>query len=149
MILGHDIKTQEPVSVSLSKSRVIFVTGKRGSGKSHTLGVIAEELFLPLETGAEKTQRPLILLVDALGIFFTLCCPNPFLTERQLHPTALPVRLLVPGEPNQRYGADVVERMEQLGVCFGALRLPPNALSPSEWCEFFELSINEPSTGGT
>ncbi|MBI1924982.1 ATP-binding protein, partial [Candidatus Poribacteria bacterium] len=46
MVLGHDIKTQQSVEVSLSKSRVVFVTGKRGSGKSYTLGVIAEELYL-------------------------------------------------------------------------------------------------------
>jgi len=84
MVLGHDIKTQNPVEVSLDKSRVVFVTGKRGSGKSYTLGVIAEELYLTgSQVGAEN--RPLvstgstrrILMVDPLGIFFTFCCPNP------------------------------------------------------------------------
>lgn len=57
---------------------------------------------------------------------------------------SLPVRLLVPGDPLKRYGADVVERMETLGVQFVALRLNPSGLSPSEWCELFELPVNEP-----
>ncbi len=180
MILGHDIKTQQSVGVSLDKSRVIFVTGKRGSGKSYTLGVIAEELYLTGGTLSERSSqveaetRPLILLVDPLGIFFTFCCPNPewspFVTLRAgseiakeqsqtgQQPTregattshngqsaiGLPVRLLVPGDPAQRYGEDVVERMETLGVCFQSLRLNPSGLSPSEWCDLFGLSINEP-----
>ncbi|MBI1924641.1 ATP-binding protein [Candidatus Poribacteria bacterium] len=169
MVLGHDIKTQLPVEVSLDKSRVIFVTGKRGSGKSYTLGVLAEELYLQ---GSVAEIKPLvstgstrrILMVDPLGIFFTFCCPNPERTagETPLPPVhggdrrdalgsppraggvALPVRLLVPGDPATRYGEDVVERMETLGVCFQALRLNPSGLSPSEWCDLFGLSINEP-----
>src|SRR3972149_3731094 len=84
MILGHDIKTQQSVQVSLDKSRVVFVTGKRGSGKSYTLGVLAEELYLQ---GNTADARPLILMVDPLGIFFTFCCPNP---ERTFDEPALP-----------------------------------------------------------
>jgi DNA helicase HerA-like ATPase len=144
MVIGKDIKTDKTVEISLDKSRVVLVTGKRGSGKSYSLGVLAEELYLqdgPPESGEE---RPFILVVDALGIFFTFCRSNPSLTDGELGPIALPVRLLVPGEPTKRYGSDVVARMETLGVQFHPLRLPPSALSPSEWCDLFEVSVNEP-----
>jgi DNA helicase HerA-like ATPase len=37
-------KTGRPITLSADLSRVILICGKRGSGKSYTLGVIAEEL---------------------------------------------------------------------------------------------------------
>lgn len=131
MIIGKDIKKPNEVEFSSnSKSRVILITGKRGSGKSYTLGILAEELF----------EDNLILLVDPLGIFWTLCLPNPELDNSQ----GLPTTILVPGEPAKRYGSDIFEQKSQFGVEFRSLRLNPSAISPSGWCQLFDISISEP-----
>lgn len=48
---------------------VVFVAGARGSGKSYTLGVIAEEL-------AEKNPYVGVLIIDPIGIFWSMKLPN-------------------------------------------------------------------------
>ncbi|GEM_PF-209041 len=48
---------------------VVFVCGSRGSGKSYVLGVIAEEL-------AEKNKNVGIIVVDPIGVFWSMRFPN-------------------------------------------------------------------------
>ncbi len=48
---------------------VVFVCGSRGSGKSYVLGVIAEEL-------AEKNRNVGIIVVDPIGVFWSMRFPN-------------------------------------------------------------------------
>ncbi|MCR4336132.1 MAG: ATP-binding protein [archaeon] len=48
---------------------VVFVCGARGSGKSYVLGVIAEEL-------AEKNKNVGIIVVDPIGVFWSMRYPN-------------------------------------------------------------------------
>ena len=101
MNIGQDIKKNHQVECSTEKSRVVLITGKRGSGKSYTHGVFAEELFGDV----------LILVIDPLGIFWTFCLPN---TEANLGTEGLPTIVLVPGDPIARYGEDVFERKKNL-----------------------------------
>jgi len=125
MIIGFDIKKNTEVEFSTDQSRVVLITGKRGSGKSYTLGVLTEELF----------NDALLLLIDPLGIFWTFCLSD---TEN------LPVSVLTPGDPIARYGKDVFEQKSKLGVFFRSLRLNPSDISPSGWCQLFGLTISEP-----
>jgi len=131
MIIGKDIKKNNQVEFATDQSRVALITGKRGSGKSYTLGVLTEELF----------KCALILLVDPLGIFWTFCMPN---NENGKNPFPLPTTILVPGDPIARYGEDVFQQKLNLGLSFRPLRLNPNAISPSGWCQLFDLTISEP-----
>lgn len=151
MVLGTDLKSNRAVEISLDKSRVIFITGKRSYGKSYSAGVLVEEVYLASQ---HRYPRPLILLIDPLGIYFTFCQSNPEHMETPPLPPyeggikgggiSLPVRLLVPGDPENRYGRDVVSCMEHIGVNFHRLQLNPNSISPSSWCELLDFSINEP-----
>ena len=43
--IGNDYETDEVAYIRATGSRAVFICGKRGSGKSYTLGVIVEELF--------------------------------------------------------------------------------------------------------
>ena len=131
MNIGQDIKKNHQVEFSTEKSRVVLITGKRGSGKSYTLGVLAEELF----------NDALLLLIDPLGIFWTFCLSD---TEVDLDAGGLSTTVLTPGDPVARYGKDVYERKKKLGVVFRPLRLNPSDISPSGWCQLFGLTISEP-----
>ena len=51
------------------KPHVVFISGHRGSGKSYTMGVIAEEL-------AESRLGIATILVDPMGIFWSMKYPN-------------------------------------------------------------------------
>ena len=131
LMLGHDRKSQEPVTLDVTHSRVLLICGKRGSGKSYTLGVLAEELF-------QQSPRQVILLVDPMGIFWTMAQATTATS------VGLPMQLIVPGDPATRYTPAIRERLQSLGLTLQRLTLNPAELSPDAWCGLFELSINEP-----
>jgi len=131
LALGTDLKTQQPVTLEAAHARVFLVCGKRGSGKSHTLGVLVEELF-------QQQPRPCVLVVDPVGSFWTLAEPAGASAG------GLPVQLLVPGDPATVYPAAVRDHYRQLGITLTRLTFSPSALSADAWCALFELSINEP-----
>jgi hypothetical protein len=55
----------------------VFICGMRGSGKSYTLGVIAEELAL-------KNDAVGVIIIDPMGIFWSMKNPNQVEREQQL-----------------------------------------------------------------
>jgi len=129
--IGKDLKKNQVIQIDESHSRAILICGKRGSGKSYTLGVIAEELF-------SSKEKPLILIVDPIGIYWTMCLSSDSKSQ------GLPVKVIIAGKPQARYGAEVTSQMQKLGVEFKELRINPCDLSCDQWCELFDLSINEP-----
>jgi hypothetical protein len=131
LTIGKDLKKSQAVQIDDTHSRAILICGKRGSGKSYTLGVIAEELF-------SSKLKPIILIIDPIGIYWTMCLAN----EKQSN--GLPVKVIIPGKPQDRYGLDVTIQMEKLGVEFQEVRINPYDLSADQWCDLFDLSINEP-----
>jgi hypothetical protein len=95
---GDEINLSGEVFMDLSRPHVMLICGKRGTGKSYTLGVIAEEMnFLP-----EKYKRSVaVLIFDLMGIFWTMKFPNlkdgPILKNWGLEGKALTdVNIIVP-----------------------------------------------------
>lgn len=135
--LGKD-RNHDEIRVDTDESHVILIGGKRGSGKSYTLGVIAEELCL------EEKFVPIIF--DPLGIFWTMCMENdqPEVHDWDLVPEPIPVRLFVPGDPMQVYGDDVLDEMEFIGIDVTPLRIPVSEIEPDEWLDLFNFSLVDP-----
>lgn len=73
LLLGRlsEVGPQRDVRLDMSKEHVIAVIGKRGSGKSHTLGVLLEGLGISDPTGLLGCSKPdhAILVFDTLNIF--------------------------------------------------------------------------------
>ncbi|MAG07243.1 nucleotidyltransferase [Candidatus Pacearchaeota archaeon] len=95
--MGQYTSLSNTIFMDVARSHVVLVAGKRGSGKSYTLGTIAEEISnLPSE--ARKNIAPLIF--DTMGIFWTMKYENEkekeLLAEWELEPKKLPVRVFVP-----------------------------------------------------
>jgi len=138
--IGTNLKNKELVYLDDSRSRAVLVCGKRGSGKSYTLGVVMEEL---LEAGDVLT-----IIIDPMGIYYPMTQPNQeqerLLWDWGLSAKGMPVLLLVPGDPKILYGGrEVVGAMEARGVRFRSFRINPADLSPDAWCQLFDLSISE------
>jgi DNA helicase HerA-like ATPase len=136
--IGRDVKSEEYVYLDASRSRAVLICGKRGSGKSYTLGVIVEEL--------RPGDSVLVVIIDPMGIYYPMAQSNHdqdrLLWDWGLRAEGMPTLLLVPGEPERLYGGrEVVQAMESLGVRFRQFRLNPADLSPDAWCELFDLSI--------
>ena len=138
--IGKDTKTGEYVYLDASQSRAVLVCGKRGSGKSYTLGVIVEELL-----EAEKT---LVVVIDPMGIYYSMAQSNheqeKLLWDWGLSAKGLSTLVLTPGEPEVMYGGrDVVKAIESRGVRFRRFSINPADLSADAWCELFDLSISD------
>lgn len=138
--IGKDLKTEELTYLDASRSRAVLVCGKRGSGKSYTLGVIVEEL---LDSG-----NTLVIIVDPMGIYYPMAQPNHeherLLWDWGLSAKGVPILLLVPGDPESLYGGrEVIEAMKERGVRFRQFHVNPADLSPDAWCELFNLSISD------
>lgn len=142
ILLGRNTDTGDPYTIDSSTSQRILVCGKTGTGKSYTLGVLVEEL---------ATQRhDTVLLVDPQGIFWSMSEKNAVsqetdpLWEFGREPRGFNVNVLVPGDPQERYGdLEIVQEMERRGIAITPLRINPADLNPEMWLELFGLDINE------
>ncbi|MBU2504025.1 MAG: ATP-binding protein, partial [Nanoarchaeota archaeon] len=71
--MGRYTSLSNRILMDVSRSHVVLVAGKRGSGKSYTLGVLAEELAsLPKEV----SQNIGSLIFDTMGIYWTMKYKN-------------------------------------------------------------------------
>jgi len=140
IVLGISKETDERLSIDCSKSRRVLICGKTGTGKSYTMGVLLEE--------AASLDDTIMLVVDPQGIFWTMSQPNDKQQDEVYDwghiPKGMPVTILVPGDPVERYGGyEIIERMKDRGVKFESLRLNPSDLSEEMWLDLFDLNINE------
>ena len=141
LTIGKDVETDENAHLDASRSRAVLICGKRGSGKSYTLGVLVEELL-------ESTDA-IVVIIDPMGIYHTMCTPN---TDQEqslwrwgMQAEGKTVKLLVPGKAEHLYGSvEIVNAMQQRGVQFQMLQINPSDLSPDGWCDLFDMTISEP-----
>lgn len=117
------------VLVDAKFPHIVFICGKRGGGKSYTLGVMAEELC--------RTKIGIgTVIVDPIGIYWSMKKENQNKKEISelerwgLKPEALEnVRILGPlGIFGQ--GSDVLD---------GSFSIKPSELTSEEWCLVFGL----------
>lgn len=95
--MGNYTSLSNKIWMDVARSHVVLVAGKRGSGKSYTLGSIAEEISnLPPET----SQNIASIMFDTMGIFWTMKYKNEkdkaLLDEWDLKAKSLPVKVFVP-----------------------------------------------------
>lgn len=139
IFLGHD-SNGEQIYVDDKHSRAVLICGKRGSGKSYTIGVFLEELVTKSDT--------LVIVADPMRNFHTMVLPNReqenVLWEWGLSSKGIPIRLLVPGDPLNRYGREVIQAFENRGIQVESLRINPGDLSPDGWIDLFGLDITQP-----
>ena len=95
--MGQYTSLSNKIFMDTIRSHVILVAGKRGSGKSYTLGVIAEELSnLPKDV----SQNIASIMFDTMGIYWTMKYPNEkdknLLQEWGLKPKGLNIKVFVP-----------------------------------------------------
>ncbi|MBT4334198.1 ATP-binding protein [archaeon] len=71
--MGETVSLSSEIYMDMARSHVVLVCGKRGSGKSYTLGVIAEAMSkLPKDVSDNLS----ILIFDTMGVFWTMKNPN-------------------------------------------------------------------------
>ncbi len=133
--MGEYNSLSNPVFLDVSRSHVMLVAGKRGSGKSHTLGVVAEEIS-SLDNEASKNIASLIF--DTMGIFWTMKFENEkdknLLSSWKLKPKKIPVKVFAPVGKFNEYREKGIPVDE-------ALAIKPSELEAEDWIITFGLSM--------
>lgn len=136
--MGQYTSLSNKIFMDVIRSHVVLVAGKRGSGKSYTLGVLAEELSnLPKEV----SQNIASIIFDTMGIYWTMKYPNEkdkeLLQEWGLKPKNLKVKIFTPYgfyEEYTRKGIPADEKFA-LDVC---------EMTAEDWILTFGLDIINP-----
>ena len=133
--MGQYPSLSNKIFMDVVRSHVVLVTGKRGSGKSYSLGVIAEELSnLPKEV----SQNISSLIFDTMGIFWTMKYKNEkdreLLQEWNLKTKNLPVKIFVPYGHYENYLESSIPADEPFA-------LNSSELSAEDWIMTFNLTM--------
>jgi DNA helicase HerA-like ATPase len=136
--MGQYTSLSNRILMDVARSHVILVAGKRGSGKSYTLGVIAEELSnLP----KEASQNIASLIFDTMGIYWTAKYKNEkdkdLLREWDLKTKNLNVKIFVPFGHFGDYLEKGIPADEKLA-------LDVSELNSEDWIITFNLDMVDP-----
>lgn len=138
--MGTTSSLTNPVLMDIARSHVVLIAGKRGSGKSYSLGVIAEELAsLPEETG----QNIATLIFDTMGIFWTMSHPNEkeeeLLQSWDIKSRKLPIKVFVP--------LGLIDEYKELGIpVTKGFAFKASDLDIDDWSSTFSLDILNPAS---
>ena len=135
MALDHSRGTA--VYLDALKPHAILICGKRGYGKSYTMGCMLEELAL-LHSAVKK--RLASLVIDTIGIFWTMKNPNTFEAGRlknwDLNPTEFKTEIFVP--------SGKVEAYRKRNIDVKPFSISIRELSGSQWCSIFNIEEISP-----
>ncbi len=128
-------REDNPVKLDSSNPHVIFVCGARGSGKSYTLGVLAEEI-------SRNNSDIGAVIVDPIGIFWSMKYPNKeeeeleLLKKTNLEPEGMEnVEVLIPSG----YASNVPNETFEDSFSFR-----PSSLTADDWCLTFGIDRYSP-----
>ncbi len=126
-----------PVFLDMTRPHMVFICGKRGYGKSYTIGVFLEEIAA-LDDAMKKHLA--VVVLDTLGIFWSTQFPSKDDLERIQRwgrkPTGFPIRLLVPAHATGNYSKRDIQ-VEKFSICIAEL-------SPLHWCQLFDVKLTDP-----
>ncbi|MFW9810162.1 MAG: ATP-binding protein [Candidatus Thorarchaeota archaeon] len=118
-----------PVNLDLMGPHVMFVAGKRGSGKSYTLGIIAEELALAME---RREIEVAAVVVDTVDVFRQMVEPNDeqtdLLKKWGLETKGFPVAVYIPRQTFVGLPDEVKKKARLFPLSIG-----PRELTVSDW----------------
>jgi ABC-type dipeptide/oligopeptide/nickel transport system ATPase component len=136
--MGNYTSLSNNLWLDVVKSHVIMIAGKRGSGKSYSIGVIAEELSkLPKEV--KDNIAPLIF--DTMGIFWTMKYKNDqdieLLEEWNLKGEDLPVNIWIPFGYFEEYKKRKIPADKKFSLAVSELDI-------EDWISIFNLKMIDP-----
>jgi hypothetical protein len=132
---GEEAHLTNPIYMDVTRPHVVLVCGKRGSGKSYSAGVVAEEMVLLPE---EVRNNLSVLMIDTMGIYWSMKRPNEkdndALREWGLKPTAMEsLKFFIP--------KGYAEEYEKTGVDYDfTFTLPCSEVSSDDWSMTFGFS---------
>ncbi|MBN1645996.1 ATP-binding protein [Candidatus Woesearchaeota archaeon] len=136
--MGQTVSLSNNIFLDMLRSHVIFVCGKRGSGKSYTMGVMAEGMS---DLPSEICNNLSIVIFDTMGVYWTMKFPNKkdalLLKEWNMEPKALEPVIFSP--------KGLFEQEKAKGIPVDqAFAIRPQDLGADDWLMTFSIKSTEP-----
>jgi ABC-type dipeptide/oligopeptide/nickel transport system ATPase component len=136
--MGSTTSLSNKIYLDVTRSHVVFLCGKRGSGKSYTMGVIAEGVAdLPVDV----KDNIAIIMLDTMGVYWPMKYANKkegdLLKEWDLESKGLDIKIYTP----KGYFQEQLDKGIPTDEPFS---IKPAELDASDWCLTFEIEISSP-----
>ena len=136
--MGQTTSLSNDILLDVARTHVVLITGKRGSGKSFSMSVMAEEIA---ELPEEVRENISVLFFDTMGVFWTMKYPNTrqedLLAAWNIPMKSYDITLFTP----QGY----VREQKEKGIPVDrAFALRTSELSAGDWCNVFDVKPTEP-----
>ncbi len=136
--MGRTVSLSNNLYMDVARSHVVYVAGKRGGGKSYTLGVIAEGMA---DLPPEVKNNIAVLMLDTMGIYWTMKNKNEvdsdLLEEWGLQGKSLDVKIFTPFGYYQEYKDKGIPTDEPFSI-------KPNELGAQDWALTFGITTSDP-----
>ncbi|NPE31590.1 ATP-binding protein, partial [Methanococcoides sp. SA1] len=135
--LALDRSSGSHVAIDALKPHAILICGKRGYGKSYTMGTLIEEMALLPQ---EIKKNIATLVIDTMGIFWTLGRGNE--TQKELlkewgsAPKGFDVNVFVPAGHVDEYAKRHIDVIP--------FSVPVAHLQGYDWCDLFNIEETSP-----
>lgn len=132
---GEEAHLTNPIFMDVTRPHVVLVCGKRGSGKSYSAGIVAEEMVMLPEDIRKNLS---VLMIDTMGIYWSMKRANDkdkdVLKQWNLKPMAMSsLQFFIP--------KGFVNDYESSGISFDfTFTLPCSELSDQDWNLTFGFS---------
>ncbi|NPE27444.1 ATP-binding protein [Methanococcoides sp. SA1] len=135
--LALDRSSGSHVAIDALKPHAILICGKRGYGKSYTMGTLIEEMSLLPQ---EIKKNIAALVIDTMGIFWTLERGNTtqkeLLEDWGLEPKGFKINVFVPVGHVDEYTKRHIDVMP--------FSVPVSHLHGYDWCDLFNIEETSP-----
>ncbi len=125
-----------PVNIDLARPHIIGLFGKRGQGKSYSMGSVVEEMML-LPQDIKKNIG--VIVIDTMGIYWSMKMPNEkdaeLLSEWNLKPKGFDVNVMVPKGLAKIYNDDAIP-------FDSTFSMKPSSLNTDDWALSFNLELD-------
>jgi hypothetical protein len=115
----------------------ILICGKRGYGKSYTMGTLVEEISLLPQHIRNNIAS---LVIDTMGIFWTMEKANEpqkiLLNQWSLNPNKINIKLFVPSGSIKKYDEQQIEALPY--------SIPISSMDGYSWCQLFSIDEVSP-----
>ncbi len=135
--MGQVTSLSNNIYMDVSRSHVVFIVGKRGSGKSYSMGIIAEGVS---DLPKEVSENIAVIILDTMGIYWTMKYPNlqeaELLEQWKMKPRGLNVNIFTP----VGYYKDYKDKGIPTDSPFA---INPSELDSDDWLSTFGVSRTE------
>ena len=133
------ISLANPVYMDVIRTHAILIAGKRGSGKSYTMGVLAEGLAT---SPKEVSSNISTIIFDTMGIYWTMKFPNKK-DEELLEKWGFDLKPLNTVDVYVPFKYYDIYKEKEIPVDY-KLAISVNEVEPSQWREVFGLPFDNP-----